>query len=225
MATKRTYLSSSMAERRGRILREARELLASGQEELTIARLCDRASVAPRTVYRAFGDRDGVIQAAIVEHMESISTFLGKAPAGSDIDAIFREYDWIAAELFRGPAFAKVIVDFYFSQNQRPSMLESMQSVARSRIERWLVHAMGAGLLRDGIDHELLILHQIDGEYVVFHNWAAGLIADGQVADAMKANFVMNAVAACIATEQERLHARLAELHVRLSPRRLASVA
>ena len=55
------YSSPSIHERRRRILREARRLLAeSGLEKFSIRTLCKRADVAQRTLYNAFHNRDRI---------------------------------------------------------------------------------------------------------------------------------------------------------------------
>ncbi|MFS0737490.1 TetR/AcrR family transcriptional regulator [Sphingomonas sp. 1P06PA] len=217
----RTYSSEIMAERRSRILREARDLLAKGESNLTINRLCERAEVAARTVYRAFGDREGVIHAVIAEHMEAIQAFLAVAPLKGDIESVFREYDWITAELFRGPEFARVIVGFYFSQNPRPRALASLRSVAYQRIVAWMDHAARAGHLAPALDRERIALHQVDTEYVQFNKWAAGQTPNERVAEELKANFLMTAIIASQGLERDRLTDLLANAHARLGPPQL----
>ncbi|HEX7781621.1 MAG TPA: helix-turn-helix domain-containing protein [Sphingobium sp.] len=215
-AKPRIYASDNMAERQSRILKAARELLSDGEANLTINRLCQRADVAARTVYRAFGDREGVIQAVIAEHMEAIMSFLAVAPLKGDIESVFREYDWITAELFRGAAFARVIVGFYFSQNPRPQALVSLRSVAYHRITAWMHYAAEQGYLSPALDRDRIALHQVDTEYVQFNKWAAGQIAGDRVADELKANFLMTAIIASHGPERERLTDLLADAHARL---------
>lgn len=214
----RSYSSGIMVERRARILRVARELLAEGEQNLTINRLCEQAEVAARTVYRAFGDREGLIHAVIAEHMDGIRAFLAIAPLKGDIASIFREYDWITAELFRGPKFARVIVGFYFSQNPRPRALASLRSVALQRVTAWMDHAAERGDLAPSLDRDRVALHQVDTEYVQFNKWAAGQIVDEHVADELKANFLMTAIVASRGIERERLTDMLAHAHARMGP-------
>lgn len=209
-----------MIERRARILRAARELLAEGEENLTISRLCDQAEVAARTVYRAFGDREGVIQAVIADHMDAICAFLATAPLKGDIDSVFREYDWITAELFRGRAFARVIIGFYFSLAPNPKTLMSLRSVAHRRMLAWMDYAASVGDLTPALDRERVARHQVDTEYVQFSKWASGQIPDERVADELKANFLMSAVAVSRGPERDRLSDLLAHEHARLGSNR-----
>src|SRR6266851_1962676 len=68
------YSSRSIAERRRRILREARKLLAErGIEGFAVRELCRRAEVAQRTLYNAFQSKDRVIALAIREAYEEVN--------------------------------------------------------------------------------------------------------------------------------------------------------
>jgi AcrR family transcriptional regulator len=66
---KRTgYNSTLILERRERILREARLMIAEvGHENFSIRELAKRAGVAQKTLYNAFDSKDGIVSAAIVQ--------------------------------------------------------------------------------------------------------------------------------------------------------------
>jgi AcrR family transcriptional regulator len=211
----RTYSSAIMLERRNRILHAARELLAEGEANLTINRLCEQAGVAARTVYRAFGDREGVIHAVVADHMDAVCAYLAATPLKGDIESVFREYDWIEAELFRGPAFARVLVGFYFSHSPRPKALASLRSVALQRVTAWMNHADRNGYLAAGLDRDRIGLHQVDTEYVQFNKWATGQIPDSRVAAELKISFLMTAIVASTGRERERLTGLLTDSHER----------
>lgn len=215
------YLSAEMIARRSRILRTAIEILDEGGEEhLTIARLCERAGVAARTLYRAFGDREGIIYAALAEHMGSLTTVLSHKPRGQDVDAVFREYDWIAEELFRGPEFARLIINFYFSSKPREAVLQDLRSVPYQRIEKWLMNAEQRGELLPGIDLQRIAMYQTDTEYVLFHKWATGRVPDECMALELKVNFLMTALSVVNDGFRPRITDRLEKLHTELATRR-----
>lgn len=214
---RRKYASEVMTTRRRRILQEARALLAEGGEtNLTINKLCVQSDVAPRTIYRAFGDKEGVILAAVSEHMHSIEEFLSVAPPVGDIQSIFSEYDWIVAELFRGPEFARAVIGLYFSPTPMEGALESLRSVAYNRVNAWLGHAERKGWLIAGLDRERIARYQVDTEYVVFHKWSVGQVPRERMADEMKANFLLTAIAAVTEPERSRLEKMLVTLHDKL---------
>lgn len=205
------YLSPEMVARRKRITRAAKEIMEeSGETSLTIKRLCERAGVAARTIYRGFGDRDGVIMAAVADHMESISLSLSKAPRARTLQAVFDEYDWIADELFRGPEFARILIRYYFTQGTPDDEIAALRSVPRARILAWLDASAQNQILVAGLDHSRIADFQVETEYAVFHQWASGRIADDRVGDALKANFLFTAAAVTAEPSRSEILAHLA---------------
>jgi AcrR family transcriptional regulator len=213
----RTYSSERMTTRRERIVRIARGILAEGgPDALTINRLSEEAKVAPSTIYRSFESKEGVILATIVDHMSGIRDYLLRSPTRGDLDSIFSEYDWIAAELFRDPEYARVVIDFYFSSDAKPIARKALRSVAHMRITDWITRADAHGILVPGLNRDRLIEYQVDTEYIVLHKWARRLIAKERLADELKVNFLMTAAAAVIDKEQQDIIARLTGLHAQL---------
>lgn len=213
----RSYSSPIMIGRRKRITQEARAILADGGvKALTINRLCEQADVAVRTIYRAFGDKDGVILAAINEHMDSIRDFLAINPGRGDVDSVFRELDWLVAELFRSAAFGLVAIGFYFSQTPRVEAVTALRSVPNDRAWRWLDLCRRQGLLVDGLDQERVARHFADAEYVMYHRWAVGEIPNDLLADELKANFLLNAIGVVNEPERGRLIDMLTTIYARL---------
>lgn len=223
-SAKRTYLSPQMEERRHRILQTARALIAEGGESnLTISRLCEQAQVSAKAVYLAFGDRDGIILAALAEHMDTIQRFLDVAPPAADTLSILREYDWIAAELFRGPEFARTIIGYYFMAAPREAAIASLRSVPLARVRRWFAHQKRQGHLIEGLDLDRLAYAQVDGEYTVLQRWASARIADEHMAEELKANFLSIAIIAAAEPDRNYLLTLLGGIHARLPSRDAAS--
>jgi AcrR family transcriptional regulator len=213
----RSYSSPIMVSRRKRITQEARAILADGGvKALTIHRLCEQADVAVRTIYRAFGDKDGVILAAINEHMDSIRDFLAINPGRGDVESVFKELDWLVAELFRSAAFGLVVIEFYFSQAPRVEAVKALRSVPNDRAWRWLDLCRRQGLLLPGLDQERVARHFADAEYVMYHRWAVGEIPNDTLADELKANFLLNAIGVVAEPERGRLIEMLTPIYAHL---------
>ncbi|MEQ8958040.1 MAG: helix-turn-helix domain-containing protein, partial [Coleofasciculus sp. C2-GNP5-27] len=63
-----TYFSPRILERRQRLLKETRKMIAeSGYENFSVRKLCERASVAQKTLYNAFQNKDRLVVLAIRE--------------------------------------------------------------------------------------------------------------------------------------------------------------
>lgn len=68
------YNSDSIVERRERILRVARKMIAqSGVAELSVRELCARAGIAQKTLYNAFSSKDHVITLAVTQYTEEFN--------------------------------------------------------------------------------------------------------------------------------------------------------
>jgi AcrR family transcriptional regulator len=79
------YKSAPILERRKRILREARRLIAeTGYENFSIRELARRAKVAEKTLYNAFGSKEGIVCSAFVQfaqdHLKKID-LAGTSPS------------------------------------------------------------------------------------------------------------------------------------------------
>ena len=67
-AARGPYISDSILARRRRMLEITKEMIAEGGEgSFTIRDLASRANVSVTTIYAAFGDKKGLIAAAIEE--------------------------------------------------------------------------------------------------------------------------------------------------------------
>ena len=83
------YKSNNMVERRLRILREARRMIAETDSiDFSLEELCARAGVAKNTIYNAFGNKENVIASAIQQYIEDFSASVTSANrANSDATA------------------------------------------------------------------------------------------------------------------------------------------
>jgi len=192
-------------------------LSADGESGLTIEALSERAEVAPRTIYRGFGDKDGVIRAVMAEYMGRVDTAQIGRESGWTLSEIFDELDWMANELVRGGELARVMVEIYFSNGRKsPELLAVLRSVSRRRIEGWLEHAKATGILRPSIAREHVIIDHIDFEYVIYQRYTSGLIDRNRVALDLKINFLRTALLVTRDAERRGLVIRLGKLYKQL---------
>src|SRR3546814_15418615 len=97
IAGRQRYSSPVMQERRRRILAEARALLAeAGEPGFNIRELSRRAGVSSRTLYHAFGGRDGILGHAIAEPTQALREEWGDTPLGGEIDSHLDKLDTVA---------------------------------------------------------------------------------------------------------------------------------
>ncbi len=187
---RQSYSSPVMQERRSRILQEARALLAEhGPAGFNIRELSRRAGVSSRTLYHAYGDREGILAHALAAHIEELRDEWAVSPLGDDIDQILMEFDRVAAEIERTAAYTRTLVELYYSLNPLASALASIRSLPANRMVRWLAQAPAECLL-PGLDRARVIDQHVDAELGAIHRWAVGRVPTAQLADEMRAGFL-----------------------------------
>ena len=168
---KRRYTSPAMRERRRRIVDVAHRLLGEGVGALTIRRLSEEAGVAQRTIYRLFGDKDGVISATVVDRMIEVREAIAARGLTYTLPVVFAELNWMVSEMVRDTLYARVVVGFVFETEMRPLAVRELTSVARARFLGWHEVQRGAGKVRDDLDLEQVVRDHVMHEFLVYRRW------------------------------------------------------
>ena len=172
---RRRYTSLAMSERRKRIVDTAHRLLGEGGvAALTIRRLGTEADVAQRTIYRLFGDKDGVISATVIDRMIEVRDHIARRNQTYSLDVVFAELAWMVSELERDNLYARVVIDFVFSPEQRQIEVRELTSVAHSRFLAWLAHQRTLGGVRGDLDAEQIAETHVMHEFLVYRRWSLG---------------------------------------------------
>ncbi|WP_043970384.1 TetR/AcrR family transcriptional regulator [Novosphingobium sp. P6W] len=192
--SRRRYTSPAMTERRARIVDAAHRILGEGGvAALTIRRLSDEAGVAQRTLYRLFGDKDGVISATVVDRMVEVREHIARRDHTYTLPMVFRELDWMVSELDRDSLYARVVIDFVFAPEVRTLEVNELTSVARSRFAGWLEHQRGKGSVRGDLDNEALVDTHVMHEFLVYRRWSLGQCGSEQCRLELHACFLQSA--------------------------------
>jgi AcrR family transcriptional regulator len=175
-SSRRRYTSPAITERRKRIVDTAHRLLGEGGvTALTIRRLGVEAGVAQRTIYRLFGDKDGVISATVVDRMIEVRDAIARRNQAYSLDVVFSELDWMVSEMERDDLYARVVIDFVFSSEQRQLEVRELTSVAHNRFLGWVEHQRNLGNIRTDLDKEQLATTHVMHEFLVYRRWSLGL--------------------------------------------------
>ncbi|MEM1052921.1 MAG: TetR/AcrR family transcriptional regulator [Pseudomonadota bacterium] len=174
-----SYASNTIVNRRRRLLRETRRMIArDGLENFSVRRLCDSANVAPRTLYNAFGFRERLIALAIRE--------------GYDIWAATTDYDTDSSTLVglldRTIALnqqnliarnsAAAICAIYFQPGIDKNVWEMVQDMTLGVIKEWMTELSKRNEVKDGtnIDHFAAAMAHM--QFATIHNWCCGRLSD-----------------------------------------------
>lgn len=211
---RKKYSSPAMAERRQRIVDRAHEILGEGGvPALTIGRLSREAGVAPRTLYRLFGDKEGVIFATVHDRLREVRLAIARQAKTYTIETVFDELDWMVSEMNRDLLYGRTVIGFFFSTEPRPDAIRELGSVAYNRFRNWLDREIGLGHTTRALDLERIAQELVATEYVIYHRWAVGTIDNDACRLELHANFLKSAVIALDGAARNAHLALLAEKH------------
>jgi AcrR family transcriptional regulator len=193
--TRRKYTSPLMTQRRQRVVDTAHVILGEGGvAALTIQRLSQEAEVAPRTIYRMFGDKEGVIFATVADRLQEVRAHLARRQPEYTLDVVFDELDWMVSEMRRDAEYARVVIGFYFSMEPRENAIKELRSVAYNRFRNWLDREIRNGNTETRLDLERIAQEFVSKEFVVYRRWALGTLDDAACRLELHCNFLKTAV-------------------------------
>jgi len=195
-AERRRPYARTFDKRRREILSTAWTMIAeAGGSEFTLNELSERCGVALRTIYNAFGDKDGVVAAAAAaHHSDTLDVFEFDDLKVRDLAEAISMTRRIAKETVRFPGFSQVTSELYFSPRGHMKLFASLQQMPASILSAWLQSdQVDKKLLRAFGQEDLEALHA-DAQWGVVASWCAGRIDDRQVEDLMVANFLVVAM-------------------------------
>ncbi|MBB4630822.1 TetR/AcrR family transcriptional regulator [Sphingosinicella soli] len=203
-----------MTERRARIIARAHEILGEGGVQgFTIERLCREADVAPRTLYRLYGDKEGVIFATVAERLCEVRAHIARRRKVYTIEVVFDELDWMVSEMYRDLLYARTVIDFFFSSVPRPAAIRELGSVAYNRFRNWMDREILAGNTCSNLDLERIAQELVATEFVIYHRWAVEAIDGPACRLELHANFLKSAILVLEGEERRRYVDLLAETH------------
>jgi AcrR family transcriptional regulator len=170
------YKSDAILERRRRILRETRNLIAeSGYENFNVRDLCARAGIAQKTLYNAFGNKDNVIAAAIQEFIIEVNGQTQYRFPGNTLDGLLEGALRFHAANMSVASYTRAIVAVFYSS-------DLVRKSIRKICMQWtmpFVHAVeAANGLEPGVTPEWLAHMVVSCGFSVTSDWCCGEIAD-----------------------------------------------
>lgn len=173
------YSSPSIFERRKRILREARKLLAEkGIEGFSIRVLCKRADVAQRTLYNAFHNRDRIMALAIREAYEDVNRYMKYRTSAETIDGIVDRLISVNQRNLRARNYTKAVAAVYFSPAGSRDIWDAMRDMVNINLHQWLDRLVRDDLLESWVDVDELAGEIANIEYATINDWAQDRLSD-----------------------------------------------
>src|SRR5204862_3311480 len=129
---------------RERLIEAAAELLAR-DGELSTRAVCEAAGVAQPTLYHHFGDKDGLLRAAIAAAYESnLRRKRARRPTGDPVEDIRRGWNEHVEFARENPAFYRLMYASADASSEPPAPAREAREILRGELRR----AAEAGRLR-----------------------------------------------------------------------------
>ena len=170
--------SPAMFERRRRILQEARRLIGRGHpESFSVRDLCDRAGVAPNTLYNAFGSKENVMALAITQYFEEFYQVVEfEHPPEGFAGVIERELATTVRDLAI-PNYVTAVTALYFSSSDR-ALRTALVAIAGRAYLPWLRELQMKRQLEAGVALDRVVCNLSHLLYALVRDWRVGVLTD-----------------------------------------------
>ncbi|WP_426163595.1 TetR/AcrR family transcriptional regulator [Sandarakinorhabdus sp. DWP1-3-1] len=186
------YSSPSILDRRRRILKEARKIIAEvGFENFSVRELCVRAGIAHRTLYNAFHSKDRVIAIAI---RQAFDDFNGHVRHRTDQDTVAGVLDRTIAinrRNFGVRNYTKAVCAIYFGPNTPRDVWQTLQHMSLVRIREWLDVLRSKDQLQDWVSIDHLADTMANVQYSTINDWCLGRLGDEEYLQRLTENMLL----------------------------------
>lgn len=207
------YSSPSIHERRRRILREARKLLAEGGiEKFSIRKLCKRADVAQRTLYNAFHNRDRIMALAIREAYEDVNRYMRYRTSAETLEGIVDRLILVNTRNLHARNYTQAVTAIYFSPDASEDIWIAMREMVDINLRQWLNRLAREEQLEDWVRVDELANEIANLEYATINDWARGRIPDEEYVRRLITAVLTHVIGALRGADKEQAIAMLRDI-------------
>jgi len=178
------YKSASIMERRRRILREARKMIAeSGIAAFNVRDLCARAGIAQKTLYNAFGSKEAVVTMAIRQYL---ADFLGRMSLAHDPESIegrLERFIKVHSRNIQIRPYTSAIMAVYNAPTAAPGVRRAIRELAEVAIRPFAEAVARRRNFQPGLSLERYIEMSVTTQYAVLTDWSVGEIPDAELSE------------------------------------------
>jgi TetR/AcrR family transcriptional regulator, cholesterol catabolism regulator len=173
------YASSSIIERRRRILTTARKMIASdGISAVNMDEISRRADVAKRTLYNAFQSKERLIAAAIQQYFEDYEVELVYSTPAATAERMAEHLSLVAHRNLSIRNYTRALVDVYYSPDVEPNIRHTIGEIVAHSHRPWIDRLHTERQLQPWITRDTLVDDLTRYRYAVASDWVHGRIAD-----------------------------------------------
>lgn len=186
------YISDTILARRRRMLDAAKQMIAeAGPDGFTIRDLSRRAKVSVTTIYATYGDKLGLVAAAIEDYYQSLP--LSRAPQTTSLATLLASKEDVRRAILANPPYARHYAELYFSRSVDPRIYKVIQdtSTASGGHMPWLQKSLRDGDIVPGLGIDYLTTLFANQRLTVLHDWAHGRVSDEELGTALQMAFLI----------------------------------
>ena len=194
------------------MLEVAKAMIAEGGPEgFTIRELGRRAKVSVTTIYASFGDKEGLLAAAIEDYYQRLPLASAR-PTASLPKLLAAEH--VRAAVLANKAYARQYVNLYFSSTVDPRVHKAIRdtSTAGAGHLPWIQKAMRDGDTIPGLSLETITTMLTNHRLLVLQDWAQGRLKDEDLHTAGKMAILIFARGITCGATQARVDVELRKL-------------
>ena len=195
------------------MLEVAKTMIAEGGPEgFTVRELGRRAKVSVTTIYATYGDKEGLIAAAIQDYYDSLP--VARARQTTSLPGLLAAANLARDAVLANKPYARQYAELYFSGTLDPRIYKVIQetSTATAGQMPWLQKVMRDGEVVPGLAYDQILSMLANQRLVVLRDWAQGRIADDGLAMAQNLAFLILARGVTCGAAQARVEAELTKL-------------
>jgi len=184
----------------------------AGSESFTIRELGRRAKVSVTTIYAAYGDKEGLIAAAIQDYYNGLA--MSRVRQTTSLPALLSATDLAREAILANKAYARQYAELYFSRTLDPRIYQAIQdtsTMAGGQLP-WLQKAFRDGEVIPGLSEEQIMTLLANHRLMVLHDWSQGRIRDEDLGTAIKLAFLIMARGVTRGSTQARVDVELKKL-------------
>jgi AcrR family transcriptional regulator len=191
------YSSEQILERRRRLLRETRQMLAEdGLDGFSVRKLCKRAEVAPRTFYNAFSSKDRLIALAIRDAYDEFQRFISFKTDPATVAGIVDRTLSTNRRNFKIRHYTQAVTSIYFASSTPEDICRAIQDMAVAGWRDWLRMLKSRGEMKAWVNIDLFCNQLANLQYSIINDWCLGRTPDDDYLAAMLEGTLTHAMGA-----------------------------
>jgi TetR/AcrR family transcriptional regulator, cholesterol catabolism regulator len=178
------YRSSTIFERRRRIMHETRSMISeSGYENFNVRELARRAGVAQRTLYNAFGSRENIIISAIYQYSDDFAEHAHYVNLGHTLLGRLERAIKVHSRNLQIRPYTTAVMAIYNSASSDRSIRHAISKMSDDSLRPFADHLLARRQLAADVTPQALCERITRFSYCTLSAWCLGEIADGDMVE------------------------------------------